>query len=325
MIKRVLVTGGAGFIGSHLCQRLLQEGHEVVCLDNFDTYYDPSIKRRNLEEIKASKVAKGFQLVEGDIRDKGFLNDLFGRSSFGLIIHLAARAGVRPSIEQPLLYEEVNVAGTLNLLEACREFGIRDFIFGSSSSVYGKNRKVPFAEDDPLEAMISPYAVTKRAGELFCYAYHHLYGLNISCLRFFTVYGPRQRPEMAIHKFTRLIHNGEKIPVFGDGTSRRDYTYIDDIIEGIMGAVQNLKGYDIFNLGESQTVPLRELISLIEQALGKKADIEELPEQPGDVPITYADITKSRRLVGYDPKVGIAEGVGRFVQWFRDMAKGRAS
>lgn len=319
MTKRVLVTGGAGFIGSHLCQRLLQEGYEVVCLDNLDAYYDPAIKRKNLGMIRASKGAKGFQLVEGDIRDKGLLDDLFRRSSFDLIIHLAARAGVRPSIEQPLLYEGVNVAGTLNLLEACREFGVRDFIFGSSSSVYGKNRKVPFAEEDRLEAMISPYAVTKRIGELFCYTYHHLYGLNISCLRFFTVYGPRQRPEMAIHKFTRLIQNGEKIPLFGDGTSRRDYTYIDDIIGGIMGAVQNLKGYDIFNLGESQTVPLRELISLIEQALGKKAVVEELPDQPGDVPITYADITKSRRLLGYDPKVGIAEGAARFVQWFRDM------
>jgi UDP-glucuronate 4-epimerase len=318
MMKRVLVTGGAGFIGSHLCQRLLREGHEVVCLDNFDTYYDPAIKRRNLEEIRATQGGKGFELVEGDIRDKGLLDDLFRRSSFDLVIHLAARAGVRPSIQQPLLYEEVNVAGTLNLLEACREIGVRDLIFGSSSSVYGKNRKVPFAEDDQLEAMISPYAVTKRAGELFCYAYHHLYGLNISCLRFFTVYGPCQRPEMAIHKFARLIHQGERIPLFGDGTSRRDYTYIDDIIEGIMGAIQNLKGYDIFNLGESQTTPLRDLISLLEQALGKKATIEELPEQPGDVPITYADITKARRLLGYAPQVGIEEGVQRFVRWFQD-------
>jgi UDP-glucuronate 4-epimerase len=317
-MKRVLVTGGAGFIGSHLCQRLLQEGHEVVCLDNFDAYYDPAIKRRNLEEINASKGAQGFQLVEGDIRNKGLVDDLFRRSSFDLIIHLAARAGVRPSIEQPLLYNEVNVTGTLNLLEACREIGVRDFIFGSSSSVYGKNRKVPFAEEDRLEAMISPYAVTKRVGELFCYTYHHLYGLRISCLRFFTVYGPRQRPEMAIHKFTRLINQGEKIPLYGDGTSRRDYTYIDDIIGGIMGAIRNLRGYEIFNLGESQTVPLRELISIIEQALGKKAAIEELPDQPGDVPITYADITKARRLLSYDPKVGIAEGVGQFVRWFRD-------
>jgi UDP-glucuronate 4-epimerase len=324
-MKRALVTGGAGFIGSHLCQRLLQEGYEVACLDNFDAFYDPAIKRRNLEEIKASEGAQGFQLVEGDIRDKGLLDDLFRRSSFGLVIHLAARAGVRPSIQQPLLYEEVNVAGTLNLLEACREFGVRDLIFGSSSSVYGKNRKVPFAEEDRLEAMISPYAVTKRAGELFCYAYHHLYGLNISCLRFFTVYGPRQRPEMAIHKFARLIQNGEKIPVFGDGTSRRDYTYIDDIIGGIMGAVRNLRGYDIFNLGESKTVPLRELIFLLEQSLGKKAEVEELPEQPGDVPITYADISNARRFLDYNPRVGIEEGVERFVRWFRDKGEDRPS
>ena len=315
---RVLVTGGIGFIGSHLCQRLLAEGHAIVCLDNYDPFYDPAIKRRNLQEIQASGGDGLFQFVEGDIRDKGLLADLFRRSSFDLIIHLAARAGVRPSIQQPLLYEEVNVTGTLNLLEACREFDVTGFIFGSSSSVYGKNTKVPFAEEDRLDAMISPYAVTKRVGELYCYAYHHLYGLNIFCLRFFTVYGPRQRPEMAIHKFARLIREGKKIPLYGDGTSRRDYTYIDDIIGGIIGAVHHLHGYDIFNLGESQTTPLRELISLIEQALGKKAEVEELPEQPGDVPITYADIAKARRLLGYDPRVGIEEGVMRFVQWFRD-------
>ena len=317
-MKRVLVTGGAGFIGSHLSQRLLREGYEVVCLDNFDAFYDPAIKRKNLAEIQATKGDGEFQLVEGDIRNKGMLEDLFKRSSFDLVIHLAARAGVRPSIQQPLLYEEVNVTGTLNLLEVCREFGVMDLIFGSSSSVYGKNPTVPFTEADRLEAMISPYAVTKRVGELFCYAYHHLYGLNIFCLRFFTVYGPRQRPEMAIHKFTRLIHEGEQIPLFGDGTSRRDYTYIDDIVEGIMGAVRNLGGYEIFNLGESKTIPLRGLVSLLEGALGKKAVVEELPEQPGDVPITYADISKARRLLGYDPQVGIEEGVERFVRWFQE-------
>jgi UDP-glucuronate 4-epimerase len=317
-MRRVLVTGGAGFIGSHLCQRLLREGEEVVCLDNFDPFYDPAIKRRNLEEIRASRGDGVFQLVEADIRDRGLVADLFQRSSFDLVIHLAARAGVRFSIEQPVLYEEVNVMGTLNLLEACRECGVQDFIFGSSSSVYGTNRKVPFAEEDRLETMISPYAVTKRVGELYCYAYHHLYGLNISCLRFFTVYGPRQRPEMAIHKFTRLIHRGERIPLYGDGTSRREYTYIDDIIEGIMAAVRHLRGYAIFNLGESRTVPLRELISRLEGALGKKAAVEELPEQPGDVPITYADITKARRLLGYDPQVDIEEGVERFVRWFQE-------
>jgi UDP-glucuronate 4-epimerase len=317
-MKRILVSGGAGFIGSHLCQRLLQEGESIVCLDNFDPFYDPAIKRRNLEEIQATTGDGAFHLVEGDIRDAGLLEDLFRGSSFDLVIHLAARAGVRPSLEQPLLYEEVNVAGTLNLLEVCREFGVLDFIFGSSSSVYGRNSKVPFSEADRLEAMISPYAVTKRTGELFCSVYHHLYGMNIFCLRFFTVYGPRQRPEMAIHKFARLILQGERIPLYGDGTSRRDYTYIDDIIEGIMGAMRNLKGYNIFNLGESQTVPLRELVFLLKGALGKKAEIEELPEQPGDVPITYADIGKARRLLGYDPQVGIEQGVERFVRWFRN-------
>jgi UDP-glucuronate 4-epimerase len=324
-MKRVLVTGGAGFIGSHLCQRLLREGYEVVCLDNFDAFYDPAIKRSNVEEIQATSGKGTFQLVEGDIRDTGLLKGLFKRSSFELVIHLAARAGVRPSLQQPLLYEEVNVAGTLNLLEVCREFGVMDLIFGSSSSVYGKNPTVPFTETDKLEEMISPYAVTKRVGELFCYAYHYLYGLNIFCLRFFTVYGPRQRPEMAIHKFTRLINQGERISLYGDGTSRRDYTYIDDIIDGVMGAVRNLEGYDVFNLGESQTVPLRKLVSLLEQTLGKKAVIEELPEQPGDVPITYADISKARRLLGYDPQVGIEEGVERFVRWFRDKGAGGSS
>jgi UDP-glucuronate 4-epimerase len=317
-MQRVLVTGGIGFIGSHLCQRLLAEGYAIVCLDNFDPFYDPAIKRRNLQEIQTSTGKGSFEFVEGDIRDKGLLENLFRRSSLDLIVHLAARAGVRPSIQQPVLYEEVNVTGTLNLLEACREFGVMDLIFGSSSSVYGKNTKVPFAEEDRLDAMISPYAVTKRVGELYCSTYHHLYGLNIFCLRFFTVYGPRQRPEMAIHKFARLIHEEKKIPLYGDGTSRRDYTYIDDIIGGIMGAIHNLRGYDIFNLGESKTTPLRELISLIEQALGKKAEVEALPEQPGDVPLTYADIAKARRLLGYDPRVNIEEGVKRFARWFRD-------
>ncbi|UCC66853.1 MAG: GDP-mannose 4,6-dehydratase [Deltaproteobacteria bacterium] len=317
-MKRVLVTGGAGFIGSHVCQRLLREGYDVVCLDNFDTFYDPEMKRRNVAEISETKGKGGFRLIEGDIREKGFLEDLFSSSSVDLVIHLAARAGVRPSIQQPLLYEEVNVKGTLNLLEVCKDFKVKDFIFGSSSSVYGRNRKVPFSEGDRLEAMISPYAVTKRVGELFCHAYHYLYGLNIFCLRFFTVYGPRQRPEMAMHKFTRLIYQGERIPVYGDGTSCRDYTYIDDIIEGVMGAVKNLRGYDIVNLGESRTVPLQEVISLLEDAVGKKAEIEELPEQPGDAPITYADISKARRLLGYDPQVGVEEGIKLFVRWFQE-------
>jgi UDP-glucuronate 4-epimerase len=321
-MKQILVTGGAGFIGSHLCQRLLGEGYKVVCLDNFDTFYDPAIKRANVEEIEATARDGVFHLVEGDIRDKEFLENVFRRSSFDMVIHLAARAGVRPSIQDPLIYEEVNVRGTLNLLEACREYGVLNMIFGSSSSVYGENKKVPFSEKDKLEAMISPYAITKRVGELFCYAYHYLYGLNIFCLRFFTVYGPRQRPEMAIHKFTRLIHQGQKIPMYGDGSSRRDYTYIDDIIEGVVKAARNVRGYDIFNLGESRTVPLQELISLLEKTLGKKVKVETLPAQPGDVPITYADISKARRLLDYNPKVEIEEGIDRFIRWFKECAKG---
>ena len=294
-MRRVLVTGGIGFIGSHLCQRLLAEGHVIVCLDNFDPFYDPAIKRRNLQEIQASGGDGSFQFVEGDIRDKGLVEDLFRRSSFDLIVHLAARAGVRPSIQQPLLYEEVNVTGTLNLLEACREFGVRDLIFGSSSSVYGKNTKVPFAEGDRLDAMISPYAVTKRVGELYCYAYHHLYGLNIFCLRFFTVYGPRQRPEMAIHKFARLIHEGKKIPLYGDGTSRRDYTYIDDIIGGSWGRYKTCEATIFLIWGNHRLPPCANSSPSSNRPLGKKAKVEELPDQPGDVPITYADISKARR------------------------------
>lgn len=317
-MKSVLVTGGAGFIGSHLCQRLLAEGHPVICLDNFDTFYDPAIKRKNVETISASAPRDFFRLVEGDIRDQDFLDDLFRGWDFDLIIHLAARAGVRPSIQDPVLYEEVNVRGTLNLLEVCRRFGVQDFIFGSSSSVYGKNPKIPFSEDDVLDSMVSPYAVTKRAAEEFCAAYHQLYGLNVFCLRFFTVYGPRQRPEMAIHKFARLIYQGEPIPVYGDGTSSRDYTYIDDIIDGVIGAVKKLRSFGIFNLGESRTIPLRELITFLEEALGKKAVIEELPEQPGDVPITYADITRARNLLGYNPQVSIEVGIERFVHWFKE-------
>ena len=317
-MKRVLVTGGAGFIGSHLCQRLLQDGYEVVCLDNFDPFYDPAIKRRNLEEIRATEGDKGFQLVEGDIRDKGLLENLFRRSSFDLVIHLAARAGVRPSIQQPLLYEEVNVTGTLNLLEACREFGVMDLIFGSSSSVYGRNSKVPFAEDDRLDSMISPYAVTKRVGELYCYAYHHLYGLNISCLRFFTVYGPRQRPEMAIHKFSRLIQEGEKIPLYGDGTSRRDYTYIDDIIEGIMGAMRNLEVTKSLTWGNPGPFPCGSSSPSWKRPWERRPSSRNCPSSRGMSLLPTQTSAKARRLLGYDPQVEIEEGVERFVRWFRD-------
>lgn len=310
----ILVTGGAGFIGSHLCGRLLREGHRVVCLDNFDEFYDPEIKRRNVQE---SMGEAQFELIEGDIRDTPLIPRIFRGRTFDVVVHLAARAGVRPSIDYPKLYEEVNIQGTINLLDACREFGITSYVFASSSSVYGGNRKVPFSEEDRVETPISPYGATKRAGELFCYTYHRLFGINIACLRYFTVYGPRQRPEMAIHKFTRLIEKNERIPIYGDGQSMRDYTYIDDIIDGTMGAIYGNKGYEIYNLGESHTTRLSDLIRMLEEAFGKRAIIERLPEQRGDMPITYANIEKARRKLGYSPRVSMEEGIARFVEWYR--------
>ena len=316
--QTILVTGGAGFIGSHLVERLLHEGQRVICLDNFDLFYARKIKRTNLQMALRNS---NFTLVEGDIRDAECLNPLFEQYPIEKFVHLAARAGVRASIENPQLYEDVNIKGTLNLLEVCKDLPIKQFIFASSSSVYGVNGKVPFSEDDKIEMPISPYAASKRAGELFCYTYHHLYNIPITCLRFFTVYGSRQRPEMAIHKFTRLIDEGEEITMFGDGTSRRDYTYISDIIDGIMGALDKPFVFEIFNLGESQTVELRYLISLIEQNLDKTAKIKRLPEQPGDVPMTFADISKSQKLLNYNPKVKIEEGVEKFVDWYKRVGK----
>ncbi|MBM4332536.1 MAG: NAD-dependent epimerase/dehydratase family protein [Deltaproteobacteria bacterium] len=311
----ILVTGGAGFIGSHLVERLLVEGHRVICLDNFDDFYDPALKRRNL--TRALQDPK-FRLVEGDLRDEGILNKIFGEEKLAIVAHLAARAGVRPSIQNPLLYADVNIRGTLNLLEACKKHGVSRFIFASSSSVYGNNPKVPFAEDDPVDNPISPYAATKKAGELICHTYHHLYGFHIACLRYFTVYGPRQRPEMAIHQFTRLIHQGKKVSLFGDGSSRRDYTYIDDAIEGTMGALTREHGYEIYNIGESQTISLTELHRAIEERVGEKALLEYLPAQPGDVERTYADIRKAGDRLGYRPKIKIPEGLDRFVRWYLD-------
>ena len=310
----VLVTGGAGFIGSHLVEALLGEGQEVVVLDNFDEFYDPAVKRRNLEPLAGRS---GFQLIEGDIRDARLVEGLFTTHRIGVVVHLAARAGVRPSIEQPLLYADVNVNGTVTLLEACRKHGIGKFIFGSSSSVYGNNDKVPFSEKDEVDRPISPYAATKRAGEILCATYHELYHLNIFALRFFTVYGPRQRPEMAIHKFTRLIDRGLPVPRFGDGSTRRDYTYITDIVAGVLRAIERVQGFEILNLGGSQTTSLADLIALLERHLRRKATIEEKPAQPGDVVATFADVSKARRLLGYDPKVAVGEGVARFVEWYR--------
>jgi len=317
LLKNVLVTGGAGFIGSHLSERLLKEGNSVVCLDNFDNYYDPDIKMRNVERIK-KQFPDRFAVIPGDIRNQEQLRDLFGKKKIDFIVHLAARAGVRPSIEQPLLYQDVNIRGTLVLLETCKEAGIKNVVFASSSSVYGENQRVPFSEQDLDIQPISPYGATKRAGELLCYSYHHLYGMNIACLRIFTAYGPRQRPDMAIHKFTRMIDQGEKVPIFGDGSSRRDYTYIDDLIEGILGVLHHHRGFEIYNLGESQTTSLNELIGLIEKNLGKKTKIERMTTQPGDVSITYADIEKAKTKLGYRPKIDMEEGIKRFVEWYKE-------
>ena len=314
----ILVTGGAGFIGSHLVEALLASGREVVVLDNFDDFYLPEVKRGNLAPLAGRS---GFTLVEGDIRDEKLVDALFTSHSIGVVVHLAARAGVRPSIQQPLLYTDVNVNGTVVLLEACRRHGIGKFMFGSSSSVYGNSTQAPFSEKDGVDIPISPYAASKRAGELLCATYHALYRLNVFCLRFFTVYGPRQRPEMAIHKFTRLIDRGLPVPRFGDGSSRRDYTYVTDIVGGVLRALERVQGFEILNLGRSKTTSLDDLIALLEKRLGKRALIEGGPEQPGDVMMTWADVSKAQRLLGYDPKVTVEEGLSRFVEWYRRPEK----
>jgi len=312
---KILVTGGAGFIGSHLTERLLAEGHEVVVMDNFNDYYSPAIKRNSIKN--AQKNSK-FTLIEMDIQDD--LNGVFKKYNFETIVHLAARAGVRPSLVDPLLYHKVNVDGTVNVLECSKTYGVKKFIFGSSSSVYGTNSKVPFNEEDPLTHPVSPYAVTKIAGENLCRVYHHAYGISMLCLRFFTVYGPRQRPEMAIHKFADLIAKEKLVPYYGDGTSSRDYTYYSDIVDGIMSGINKSYDFEIVNLGDSNTVTLREMVNLLEEAIGKKAKLDMLPVQQGDVPITYADITKAGKLLGYKPKVNIKEGIKNFVEWYRIMA-----
>ena len=319
-MKNILITGGAGFVGSHLVDRLLYEGAgHVSVIDDFNDFYDPAIKRANVSRHEQNST---YRLFEADIRDRASLQKIFADNAFDCIVHLAARAGVRPSLAEPLLYAETNINGTLNLLELARAHGIKQFIFGSSSSVYGINAKVPFCEDDPIRQPISPYAATKAAGELICHTYTHLYGIRSVCLRFFTVYGPRQRPDLAIHKFARLISAGKPIPVFGDGTTRRDYTFIDDIIAGVRAAIDYDKSdYEVINLGESRTVELRELIALIEKKLGATAMIDRQPLQPGDVPQTFADITKARRLLGYDPKTQIEDGIRKFVEWFQNRER----
>jgi UDP-glucuronate 4-epimerase len=314
--NRFLVTGGAGFIGSHLVQRLLDNGHDrVAVVDDLNDFYSPALKRQNLAAFEGNSA---FKFYENDIRDLSAMRAIFDENEFDCIVHLAARAGVRPSLAQPALYCETNVNGTLNLLELARDFAVPQFVFGSSSSVYGINSDIPFSENDRINRPISPYAATKAAGELLCHTYSHLFGVRTVCLRFFTVYGARQRPDLAIHKFTRAIEAGKPIQVFGDGSTRRDYTFIDDIIGGVMAAI-NYSGsmHEIFNLGESETTELRRLIELIEESLGKEAIIDRQPMQPGDVPVTFADISKARSVLGYSPSTKIAEGIPEFVDWFR--------
>jgi UDP-glucuronate 4-epimerase len=310
-----LVTGGAGFIGSHVCERLLRDGHSVWAFDDLNNFYDPQFKQRNLREIQS--LAKPFEFVHGDITDAATLAEIFSAVKFDQVIHLAARAGVRPSLEQPALYQRVNVEGTVNVLEAARKSGVKKIIIASSSSVYGTNSKVPFSESDPIFSAISPYAASKLAGESLGHVYHHIYKMDVAMLRFFTVYGPRQRPDLAIYKFAKLISAGKPIPVFGDGGTARDYTFVSDTLDGIIACTQREFGFEIFNLGESQTVKLSRLIELLENALGKKAAIDRQPMQPGDVPITFADISKAREKLGYDPQVKIEAGIKLFADWFR--------
>lgn len=310
---KILLTGGAGFIGSSVTDALLERGDAVTVLDNFNDFYDPAIKRKNAAEIEA----KGARLVEGDIRDGALVTKLFAEGAFDGVIHLAAMAGVRPSLLDPMLYEDVNMRGTLNILGELQKRPEIRFVFASSSSVYGGNESVPFREVDEIHHPVSPYAATKRAGELMCYTFHHLYGIPTTCLRFFTVYGPRQRPEMAIHKFVRAVHEGQSIPFFGDGTTRRDYTYIDDIVDGVVKSLDHCKGYEIYNLGESQTTSLAELVNLIGEVCGKEPVIDRKPMQPGDVVVTFADIAKAKAQIGYAPKTLIREGLERFVAWYR--------
>ena len=320
-MEGILVTGGAGFIGSHLCERLLGDGRRVVALDNFDPFYDREVKRRNLE---AAARSPRFRFVEGDIRDGAALDGILASERIDAVVHLAARAGVRPSLRDPVGYADVNVTGTVSVLEACRRRGTRRLVFGSSSSVYGNNGKVPFSEDDPVDEPVSPYAATKKAGERLVATYHHLYGLDAACLRFFTVYGPRQRPEMAIHAFARKIAAGEEIEVYGDGSTARDYTYVDDIVEGIVRSLDRCRGHRIWNLGGSRTTKLSDLVEKIARGLGATARVRTLPAQPGDVERTWADIARAKRELEWEPTTDLDAGIGRFLAWLAAQPAERA-
>jgi len=314
-MKTILITGAAGFIGSHLSERLLERGDSVVGIDNFNDFYSPAMKRDNLS---AAQQHPNFILREGDICEPDFVHDVFSETRPDVVVHLAARAGVRPSLQNPALYHQVNVIGSQNILDNCITRRPSHLVFASSSSVYGGSTEIPFTEDNPVTRPISPYAATKRMNELMGHVYHHVHGLKITFLRFFTVYGPRQRPDMAIHKFTRMIHEDQPIPMFGDGSTKRDYTYIDDIIDGVERAIDKPLEYEILNLGEHHTTSLSELIRLIAAASGKDPVINRKPLQPGDVLITYASIDKARQLLGYTPRFGMEEGIQRFVQWYRE-------
>ncbi|WP_272505440.1 NAD-dependent epimerase/dehydratase family protein [Salinibacter ruber] len=321
----VLVTGGAGFIGGHLCRRLLDGGHHVTAIDNFDPFYPRAIKEEGIEDFPT----RSFTLIETDICDTDILLQALHGREIDAIVHLAAKAGVRPSIEAPSAYERTNVGGTQSMLEVAREFDIEPFIYGSSSSVYGNNDKVPFAEEDPVRHPISPYAATKRSGELLAHTFHHLYDMTVYCLRFFTVYGPRQRPDLAIHKFARQLLKDQPITMYGDGTSSRDYTYVTDIVDGIVSSLQRAKElndpeYEILNLGGSETTKLKDLISGIAEAMDITPKIKKLPEQPGDVKRTYADISKAQELLGYSPDVPIGRGLKKFTDWVTKYYSGRS-
>ncbi|MEK6794960.1 MAG: GDP-mannose 4,6-dehydratase [Spirochaetota bacterium] len=318
----ILVTGGAGFIGSHTVRALLARGERVVCIDNFNDYYDVRIKEANTASFAGNA---SFSLHRADICDREFMTALFKQYKFDAVCHLAARAGVRPSIADPFIYQRTNIEGTLTLLDRARQYDVKNFVFASSSSVYGNSQKIPFSETDNVDKPISPYAATKRATEIIAYTYHHLYGLPITALRFFTVYGPSGRPDMAPYLFTDAIANGRTITRFGDGTSKRDYTYVDDIVQGILAAIDTALPYEIMNLGNNSPVALNDFIATIERHLGKKAVIQEKPVQPGDVDITYADISKAQKLLGYRPTTSIDEGLGRFIDWYKGASRNSLS
>lgn len=325
--KNILITGGAGFIGSHLSEKLMELGHDLIIIDNFNDYYDPTLKENNIDIVKerAHKYKRNYKIYRGDIRDFEFMKRVFAENTINGIVHLAANAGVRPSIENPQYYVEVNINGLTNLLECMRINKLYNLVFISSSSVYGNNKKVPFSEKDTVDNPISPYAATKKAGELLCYTYHHLFDINVACLRYFTVYGPRQRPDLAINKFTKLMLDDKAIPMYGDGSTARDYTYVSDIVDGTIRALNYVCGhekiYDIFNLGGSNPITLKELIEIIGSSLGKIPKIEQLPMQPGDVKITYSDFSHAKDILNYEPKIDITKGIENFGKWFKKENK----